>query len=92
MSVIPFDDDEEAIAIANDTEFGLAAGVWTQDIDRAHRSAQRIRAGTVWINSYQLVNPAVTYGGMKQSGYGRKLGQQSLDAFTQTKSIWMKLQ
>jgi acyl-CoA reductase-like NAD-dependent aldehyde dehydrogenase len=92
MSVIPFDDEEEAIAIANDTEFGLAAGVWTQDLDRAYRSAQQLRAGTVWINSYQLVNPAVTYGGMKQSGYGRKLGLQSLDAFTQTKSIWLKLQ
>lgn len=92
MSVIPFDDDAEAIAIANDSEFGLAAGVWTQDLDRAHRAAQRLKAGTVWINTYQQVNPAVTYGGMKQSGFGRKLGRQSLDAFTQTKSVWIKLQ
>jgi acyl-CoA reductase-like NAD-dependent aldehyde dehydrogenase len=91
MSVIPFDDDDEAISIANDSEFGLAAGVWTQNLDRAHRVSQRIRAGSVWINSYQLVDPAVTYGGMKQSGYGRKLGQQSLDSFTHTKSIWIKL-
>jgi acyl-CoA reductase-like NAD-dependent aldehyde dehydrogenase len=91
MSVIPFDDLDEAVAIANDSDFGLAAGVWTQDLDRAHRAAQRIAAGTVWVNSYQLVNPAVTYGGVKLSGYGRKLGPQSLDVYTQTKSVWIKL-
>lgn len=91
MAVIPFDDEDEAVAIANDSEFGLAAGLWTSDLDRAHRVSRRLRAGTVWVNAYQLVNPAVSYGGMKQSGYGRKLGQASLDAYTQSKSVWIKL-
>jgi len=91
MSVIAFDDFDEAMAIANDSEFGLASGVWTQDLDRAHRASQRLKAGTVWINSYQLGNPAVSYGGIKQSGHGRKLGQASLDTYTHTKSVWIKL-
>lgn len=91
MSVIPFDDEDEAVAIANDTDYGLAAGVWTTNLDRAHRMSQRLEAGTVWINCYQVVNPAVSYGGMKLSGFGRKLGQQSLDLMTTTKSVWIKL-
>jgi acyl-CoA reductase-like NAD-dependent aldehyde dehydrogenase len=91
MSVISFEDEEEAVLIANSTEYGLAAGVWTSDLDRAHRMSQRLKAGTVWINCYQVVNPAVSYGGMKQSGFGRKLGAQSLDLVTTTKSVWIKL-
>ncbi|NWG52842.1 MAG: aldehyde dehydrogenase family protein [Hydrogenophilaceae bacterium] len=91
MAVIPFDTEEEAIAIANDSEFGLSAGVWTRDLSRGHRMTQALRAGTVWVNTYQRVNAAVPYGGFKQSGYGRNLGAVSLDSYTQLKSVWMKI-
>ncbi len=89
MSVIPFDTEEEAYRIANDTQYGLAAGVWTNDLSRAHRASNALRAGTVWVNTYQAVNPAVSYGGWKQSGYGRALGEACLLEFTHIKSVWM---
>jgi len=91
MAIIPFDTEEEAVAIANDTEFGLAAGVWTRDLARAHRMTQAIRAGTVWVNTYQRVYPSIPYGGVKQSGYGRNLGAESLEHYTQTKTVWLKI-
>ena len=91
MATIPFDTEEEAFAIANDVEFGLAAGVWTNDLSRAHRAARRLDAGTVWVNTYQEVNPSVPYGGVKQSGHGRTLGEESLEELLQTKSVWMKV-
>ncbi len=92
MSLIPFDTEEEAYRIANDTQFGLAAGVWTNDLSRAHRAAEALRAGTVWVNTYQAVNPAVSYGGWKQSGYGRALGEACVLDFTHIKSVWMGVQ
>ncbi len=91
MAVLEFSSEEEAFRIANDVEYGLAAGVWTNDLNRAHRASRALRTGTVWINTYQMVYPSVPYGGVKQSGHGRNLGEASLDEFTQTKSVWMKV-
>jgi acyl-CoA reductase-like NAD-dependent aldehyde dehydrogenase len=89
MSVLKFSSEDEAYRIANETEYGLAAGVWTNDLSRAHRASRALRAGTVWVNTYQMVYPSVPYGGVKQSGHGRNLGESGLDDFTQTKSVWM---
>ena len=91
MAVLKFSSEEEAYRLANDVEFGLAAGVWTNDLSRAHRATRALRAGTVWVNTYQMVYPSVAYGGVKQSGHGRNLGEASLDDFTQVKSVWMKV-
>ncbi|HEX8581460.1 MAG TPA: aldehyde dehydrogenase family protein [Acidimicrobiales bacterium] len=91
MCAIPFETEEEAYRIANDTEYGLAAGVWTNHLARAHRAARTLRAGTVWVNTYQEVHMSVPYGGVKQSGHGRSLGEESIRELTQTKSVWMKV-
>jgi acyl-CoA reductase-like NAD-dependent aldehyde dehydrogenase len=92
MVVIPFEGEDQAVALANDTDFGLAAGVWTQDVKKAHRVARRIRAGTVWINTYNFYDPAMPFGGYKSSGFGRDLGADSLHDVTQVKSVWMSIE
>ena len=91
LSVIPFDDLDDAARIASATEFGLAAGVWTRDIGKAHTLAARLRAGTVWINTYNRFDAASPYGGYKQSGFGRENGRAVLDELTQVKSVWVAL-
>lgn len=86
-AVIPFASESDALAIANDTSYGLGAGLWTKDIDRALRLARRLRAGSVWINGYGAERLEMPWGGYKQSGYGRELGSEGLDEYLQTKSV-----
>jgi len=90
-AAIPFDDEEEAIVIANDSRYGLAAGIWTNDLRRAHRMVAAVEAGMVWINNYRRIHWAVPFGGFKQSGYGRDSGLESLRGYQQTKSVWLDL-
>jgi aldehyde dehydrogenase (NAD+) len=91
LCVIPFADEEEVVRMANDTEFGLAAGIWTKDLGRAHRVAKKLDAGTVWINTYRSVSFASPFGGYKGSGYGRENSLEAIREFTQTKSVWVDL-
>jgi len=89
--VIPFDDEEEAVAIANDTEYGLAAGIWTRDLARAHRVAARIEAGQIYVNEYMAGGVETPLGGYKQSGYGREKGLEALHHYTQVKCVTVRL-
>jgi len=89
--VVPFDEIDEVINRANDSPFGLAAGVWTENLKNAHSIAHRLKAGTVWINTYHQVDPASPFGGYKQSGFGREMGSYALDNYTEVKSVWVDL-
>lgn len=91
LSVLEFTDDDEVVALANDTKYGLAAGVWTSNIQRAHTVSRRLRAGTVWINEYRLVSCTMPFGGYRTSGYGRENGFEVLRDYTQLKSVWVEL-
>jgi acyl-CoA reductase-like NAD-dependent aldehyde dehydrogenase len=91
LATIDFADLDEAIATANDTPYGLAAGVWTRDIKKAHYVARRLQAGTVWVNTYNVYDTAAPFGGYKQSGFGREMSAHALEHYTQVKSVWVDL-
>jgi aldehyde dehydrogenase (NAD+) len=91
LATIEYADLDEAIARANDTPYGLAAGVWTKDIKKAHYVASRLKAGTVWINTYNVYDTASPFGGYKQSGFGREMSAHALEHYTQVKSVWVDL-
>ncbi|GGB42234.1 aldehyde dehydrogenase [Lentibacillus populi] len=92
VTVHPFDTTEEVVRRANDSIYGLAAGVWTENIKTGHQVAHRLKAGTVWINDYNQENPAAAFGGYKQSGIGREMGNYALDNYTEIKMVWVNLQ
>jgi len=87
LSVIPFDTGSEALALANDSDFGLGSAVWTRDIDRAIRMARRLRVGDVWVNTHYVRLAESPFGGVKQSGIGRELGMEGLDAYLESKRV-----
>jgi phenylacetaldehyde dehydrogenase len=91
VCAIPFSSEEDVVDTGNGTSFGLAAGVWTRDINKAHRTAHRLRAGTVWINCYSVFDAAMPFGGYKESGWGREMGHNALDNYLETKSVVTQL-
>ena len=91
LATLSFEDVEDAIELSNRTIYGLAAGVWTRDVGKAHRFARDVQAGTVWVNTYNRYDPGSPFGGFKQSGFGRDLGEIALQEYTQTKSVWVAI-
>ena len=91
VTVLSFKDDDEALRIANGTDYGLGSGLWTRDLQRAHKVARELHAGMVWINSYKRVNPGSPFGGFGQSGYGREMGFDAMREYTQVKSVWVNV-
>jgi len=89
LSIIPFKDEDDAVRIGNDVRFGLGAGVWTQDVGRAIRMSERIKAGTVWVNTYRAVSFMSPFGGYKDSGMGRENGASAIYEYLQLKSVWI---
>jgi aldehyde dehydrogenase (NAD+) len=91
LSIIPFETEEEAISIANDTRFGLASGIWTQGLNRMHRVSAALRSGMVWVNTYRVVAAQTPFGGIRESGFGRERGHEGLMEFLTTKNVMINL-
>ena len=91
ISAMPFDSVEEVVQRANNTSYGLGSGVWTRDVSKAHQVAGALKAGTVWVNCYLQLDPAIPFGGYKMSGYGRESGTEHMDHYLNTKSVVVRL-
>jgi aldehyde dehydrogenase (NAD+)/betaine-aldehyde dehydrogenase len=91
VTVATFEGDEEAVTMANSTSYGLGGGLWTRDLRRAHRVADAIRSGMVWVNSYKRVHPGSPFGGVGESGYGREMGFEAMHGYTDPKSVWVNV-
>ena len=91
ISVIPFQEIDEVVALSNNTHYGLAGGIWTQDLRKAHSVAKALQAGVVWVNCYNVMDPAMPFGGYKMSGYGRESGAHALELYTQVKAVWINI-
>jgi aldehyde dehydrogenase (NAD+) len=91
LSMLRFKDEEEAVALANDSRYGLAAGLWTRDIQRAFRMTKKLRVGTVWVNAYRTLNFAMPFGGVKASGFGRENGSEGLHEYLRDKAVWIEM-
>jgi aldehyde dehydrogenase (NAD+) len=92
MSILTFEDWEDLIKRSNNTFYGLAAAIWTRNVGRAHEFAKRVRAGTVWVNCYDVFDAAAPFGGFKMSGQGRELGEEGLKAYTESKTVTVSLE
>lgn len=91
VAILPFDDEDEAVAMANDTTYGLAATAWTENLGRAHRIVKRLQAGSVQVNCQLVFDHDVPFGGYKQSGWGHEFGKEGLEIYLKTKSVWAQL-
>jgi aldehyde dehydrogenase (NAD+) len=91
LAVLNFDDIDQVVEMANRNQYGLAAAVWTRDVKKAHTISRQLKAGTVWINTYGLLNAALPFGGYKQSGFGRELSMHAIEHYTELKVVWLNM-